>query len=196
MREHNTFIYCFSNSKIFSIIIYYNYDIYRLIKELQMIEHSGSFTENELTFIEFLDKCFLMLFFTDGTVKKTNEYIRYDVCVGNSDDSGFLVLQFCVRDNEDLEAGFSNFVHISYIYVPHKYRRRGIATRIILLMSYVATREFNIDLYVTCLMNNLWKESLICAGGVTDDDGDIQIFYEPFLDHFHDKLKYSIYFTF
>ncbi len=159
-----------------------------------MIEHRGSFTKNELTFIEFLDECFLKLFFADGTVEKTDEYIRYDIYVGNPDNKGLLALQFCVRDHEDLAAGFSNFVHISYIYIPYKYRRQGIATRIIFIMSYVATREIDIDLYVTCLTDDLWKESLICAGGVPDDDDDIQIFYEPFLNHFQDKLKYPIYF--
>ncbi|MCH5249996.1 MAG: hypothetical protein J1E98_08685 [Lachnospiraceae bacterium] len=158
-----------------------------------MIEHRGNFTKNELKFIEYLDKCFLDLFFAEGSVEKTEEYIRYDVCVGSPDNRGLLTLQFCVRDNEDLAAGFSNFVHISYIYVPHKYRKRGVATRIIYLMSYVATKEIGIDLYATCLTNDLWKERLISAGSVADDDGDIQIFYEPFLNHFQDKLKYPNY---
>lgn len=133
-------------------------------------------------------------FFADGTVEKTDEYIRYDIYVGNPDNKGLLALQFCVSDSENLEAGFSNFVHIFYMYVPNKYRRRGIATRIIFLMSYMATREIGIDLYVTCHTNALWKECLISAGGIPDDDGDIQIFYEPFLNQFQDKLKYSIYF--
>ncbi len=160
-----------------------------------MIEHKGRFTKNELAFIKLLDEYFLKLFFADGTVERTEEYIRYDIYIGSSDNKGLLALQFCVRDHEDLAAGFNNFVGISYIYVPHKYRRQGIATRIIFLMSYVATKEVDLDLYVTCPMDNLWKESLICAGGVTDDDGDIQIFYEPFLDHFQNKLKYPIYLT-
>lgn len=160
-----------------------------------MIERNGSFTKNELAFIETLDECFLKLFFAEGTVEKTEEYVRYDICVGNSDKMGLLTLQFCVRDNEDLGAGFSNFVHISYIYVPHKYRRQGVATRILFLMSYVATREVGIDLYVTCLTNNLWKERLISAGSVVDDDGDLQIFYEPFMEHFKDKLTHPNYLT-
>lgn len=160
-----------------------------------MIERRGSFTKNELAFIEFLDECFLKLFFAEGGVEKTEEYVRYDICVGSSDKKGMLTLQFCVRDNEDLAAGFSNFVHISYIYVPRKYRRQGVATRIIFLMSHVATRQIGIDLYVACITNNKWKESLISAGGMVDDDGDVQIFYEPFMEHFNYKLTYPNYLT-
>lgn len=160
-----------------------------------MIEHKGNFTQNELAFVESLDECFLRLFFAEGTVEKTGGYVRYDVCVGRSGNLGLLTLQFCVRDNEDLAADFSNFVHISHIYVPHKYRRRGVATRIIFVMSYVATKKVGIDLYVACLTNHLWKEALICAGGTIDDDGDIQIFYEPFMEYFKDKLIYPNYLT-
>lgn len=70
-----------------------------------MIEHRGRFTKNELAFIEFLDECFSKLFFVDGTVEKADEHIRYDIYVGNSDNREFFALQFCVRDNEDLETG-------------------------------------------------------------------------------------------
>ena len=85
-------------------------------------------------------------------------------------------MQFCVRDCEDLATGFSNSVHVSSILIPKNYRRQGIATKIIIIMSFVTTRETEIDLYVTGLTNDSWKESLIYAGGEVDDDGDIQIF--------------------
>lgn len=160
-----------------------------------MIEHKGNFTKNELAFIDSLDECFLKLFFADGAVEKTEDYIRYDICVGSADNQGLLTLQFCVRDNEDLEAGFSNFVHITYLYVPHKYRRRGVATRIIFLMSHVATQEVGIDTYVACHTSDPWKESLVSAGGMVDADGDVLIFYEPFMEHFKDKLTNPNYLT-
>lgn len=155
-----------------------------------MIEHRGRFKKSELAFIDILNECFTELFHAEGTVKKKGEYIRYDIHIGTSENRGLLILQFCVRDHEDLASGFSNFVHISNILIPRQYRRRGIATRIIFLMSHVATRDVGIDLYVTGITDDSWKESLISAGGVADDDGDIQIFYQPFLDHFQDKLSY------
>lgn len=157
-----------------------------------MIEHRGRFKKSELAFIDILNDCFTKLFYAEGTVKKKGEYVRYDIRIGNSEKKELLILQFCVRDHEDLSSGFSNFVHVSSILIPKNYRRQGIATRIIFLMSYVATREVEIDLYVTGLTNDSWKESLINAGGEVDDDGDIQIFYQPFLDRFQDKLSYPI----
>ena len=59
-------------------------------------------------------------------------------------------------------------------------------------MSYVATREIGIDLYVTSLTNDSWKENLVSAGGEVDDNGDVQIFYQPFLDYYQDKLSYPV----
>lgn len=157
-----------------------------------MIEHRGRFKKNGLAFIDILDECFARLFHAEGTVKKKGEYVRYDIHIGNTEKGELMILQFCVRDHEDLASGFSNFVHISSILIPKNYRRQGIATRIIFLMSYVATREVKINLYVTSLTNDSWKESLISAGGEVDDDGDIQIFYQPFLDRFQDKLSYPV----
>ena len=154
-----------------------------------MIETRGRFKKNELAFIDSLNECFVNTFHAEGTVKKKGEYVRYDIHIGNTEKKELLILKFCVRDREDLASGFSNFVHISSILIPHKYRRQGIATRIVYIMSYVATREVQIDLFVTGLTNDSWKESLISAGGVVDDDGDIQIFYQPFLDFFQDKLN-------
>ena len=123
----------------------------------------------------------------NGTVM---EYINNRITVLDTEKKELLILQFCVRDREDLASGFSNFVHISSILIPRSYRRQSIATRIVFLMSYVATREIGIDLYVTSLTNDLWKENLISAGGEVDDNGDIQIFYQPFLDYNQDKLSY------
>lgn len=153
-----------------------------------MIEHRGRFKKSELAFIDILNDCFTKSFYAEGTVKKKGEYVRYDIRIGNTEKKELLILQFCVRDREDLASGFSNFVHVSSVLIPKIYRRQGIATRIIFLMSYVATRDVKIDLYVTGLTNDSWKESLIRAGGEVDDNGDIQIFYQPFLDFYQDKL--------
>lgn len=154
-----------------------------------MIEYRGRFKKNELAFINMLNEFFTKLFYAEGTVKKSGEYVRYDIHIGNTEKKELLILQFCVRDHEDLASGFSNFVHVSSVLIPKNYRRQGIATRIIFLMSYVATKKVEIDLYVTGMTNDSWKESLISAGGVVDDDGDIQIFYQPFLEFFQDKLN-------
>lgn len=148
-----------------------------------MIEYRGRFKKNELAFISILNECFEKLYLARGTVKKKGEYVRYEIHIGDTEKKELLILQFCVRDREDLASGFSNFVHVSSILIPRNYRRQGIATRIVFLMSYVATREIGIDLYVTSLTNDSWKENLISAGGEVDDNGDIQIFYQPFLDY-------------
>lgn len=155
-----------------------------------MIEYRGRFKKNELAFISILNECFEKLYLAKGTVKKKGEYVRYEIHIGDTEKKELLILQFCVRDREDLASGFSNFVHVSSILIPRNYRRQGIATRIVFLMSYVATREIGIDLYVTSLTNDLWKENLISAGGEVDDNGDIQIFYQPFLDYNQDKISY------
>lgn len=160
-----------------------------------MIKHRGYFTKNEFTFIELLDECMIKLFHADGLVMKAEKDVRYEVNIGSCDNKAPFVLQFCVRDHEDLASGFSNFVLVSNIRVPREYRRRGVATRIIFMMSYVATREVGIDLYVTCITNDYWRERLISAGSIVDADGDIQIYYEPFLEYFKDKLMYPNYLT-
>ena len=160
-----------------------------------MIEHRGCFTENEIRLIELLDKCMSELFFAEGFVAKTGEDVRYEVNIGNSYTRVPFELQFCVRDHENLTSESNNFVQISSIQVPLEYRRRGVATRIIFLMSHVATREIGVDLYVTGTSNDLWKERLLSAGSIINSDGDIQIFYEPFMEHFNSKLMVPNYLT-
>ncbi len=153
-----------------------------------MIKYRGCFTKKELMFVDTLSDCFANLFLADGTVEKIGEYVRYEIYIGHSRSRSLLILLFCVKDTEDPASGLCNFAHISNILVPGRYRRQGIATRILFIMSYIATRDANMNLYVTGIINDSWKESLISAGGVIDDDGDIQIFYQPFMDYYQDKL--------
>ena len=119
--------------------------------------------------------------------------VRYEVNIGSCNNKAPFVLQFCVRDHEDLAFGFNNFVLVSNIQVPREYHRQGVATRIIFIMSYVTTREVVIDLYVTCITNDFWKKRLISAGSIADADNDIQIYYEPFLEYFKVKLMFPRY---
>lgn len=153
-----------------------------------MIKYRGCFSKNELVFVDTLSDCFVNLFLADGTVEKIGKYVRYEIYIGHSGKRSLLILLFYMRDTEDSASGFGNYIHISNILVPSRYRRQGIATRILFIMPYITTRDVHMNLYVTGSLNDSWKESLVSAGGIIDDDGDIQIFYEPFLDYFQDKL--------
>lgn len=143
-----------------------------------MLEIKGVFSKNELAFINVLNESLSNRYSVEGTIKNRGEFVRYEVYIENPIDNDLLVLQFGVRDNENTESGGCNFVYISNIVVPNKYQGQGIATGIIILMCIVAKKKVGIEFFITGIVNDLWKESLMRMGGIEDDDGDIQIIYE------------------
>lgn len=150
-----------------------------------MIEIKGNFSDNELAFIRVLNESLTNQYQLEGTVKNRGAFVRYKGYIGNPELDDLLILQFSVRDDEDTENGGCNFVYISNIVVPYKYRRRGIATGIISLMSIVAYKKLGIAFFITGIVNDEWKESLIRNGGVEDDDGDIQIIHEEWIERWY-----------
>lgn len=145
-----------------------------------MIEVEEYFSENELQFIHILNKTFSEGGINEGTVTKDVMFVKYELYIGEKENNEQLILKFCVRDQEDIENNCINFVHISSILVPYKYRRRGLATAIITSMSTTA-RNMGLPFFITGIVNDEWKDTLLSMGGVLDENGDIEIIYENWI---------------
>lgn len=142
-----------------------------------MIEISGYFSEKEKLLIGILNQYFDELSNNViGKVINRADFVRYEINIGEQKKE--LILQFCIRDHEDVEGGCCNFVHISNILVPYDMRRSGIAKSIISLMSKAANDFLQMPFFITGIVNDDWKESLIFHGGIEDDSGDIEIKYD------------------
>ncbi len=155
-----------------------------------MIEINGYFSENEILLINILNNYFGEL--TNdvvGSVINNGSFVRYEIYLGEKNITQELILQFCVRDHEDVESGCCNFVHISNILVPYVLRRKGIAKGIITIMSQVANVLLRMPFFITGIVNDEWKESLISHGGIEDESGDIEINYNRWIKL---NVKYGI----
>lgn len=141
-----------------------------------MIKVRSNFSNNELCFVNIINEYLSSQFDVSGEVKYNGDFVRYEVVFGKPEEKGDFVLQFCVRDDEDIESGCCNFVHISNILIPYKFRRIGIATDIITLMSYVATK-LKIAFFITGIVNDAWKEKLIEFGCIEDASGDLEVVF-------------------
>lgn len=147
-----------------------------------MIEINGDFSNNENFLINMLNNYFYEL--TNdvvGNVINNGNFVRYEINIGNQNRNEEFVLQFCVRDHEDVEMGCCNFVHISNILVPYALRRKGIAKGIITIMSKVSNEILRMPFFITGIVNDEWKENLISHGGIEDESGDIEINYNRWI---------------
>ena len=147
-----------------------------------MIEIEKGFSENELQFIYALNESFVDQGIEEGTVKRRGEFVRYEIYMGKKENNDQLILEFCVRDHEDTKRGCINFVHISNILVPFRYQRRKIATMIITVMSIVAYDRVKLPFFITGIVNEGWAERLISMGGVIDENRDIEIVHEYWME--------------
>lgn len=160
-------------------------------EDKEMIEIDGFFSDVEKIFIYNLNEYFCELTNNNvfGKVINRGGFVRYEISLGEKNKTQELVLQFCVRDHENVERGCYNFVHISNILVPYVLRRNGIAKGIITIMSKIANELFNMLFFITGIVNDGWKESLISHGGIEDQSGDIVINYNRWKTL---NTKYSI----
>ena len=139
--------------------------------------NTRQFSKNELAFIIPLKEYFTTYFNGDihGSIEDSGSFVRYEFFVGDQIKNNALVLQFKVKDQENIDEGNCNYVHISNIVIPFDYRGQGIARAIVVLMSIVAHKQVGIELFITGIVNDRWKDNLLCLGGIEDDSGDIQI---------------------
>ena len=87
-----------------------------------MIEISGYFSEKEILLIGILNQYFDELSSNViGKVINRDDFVRYEINIGEQKKE--LILQFCIRDHEDVGRGCCNFVHISNILVPYDMRK-------------------------------------------------------------------------
>ena len=144
-----------------------------------MIEINERFSNNEELLICNLNNYFDELTNNNvsGNVIKRGDFVRYEINIGGQNKKEELILQFCVRDHEDVERGYHNFVHISNILVPYVLRRNGIAKGIITIMAKVANDILEMPFFITGIVNDEWKERLIAHGGIEDESGDVEINY-------------------
>ena len=144
-----------------------------------MIEVKGYFSDNEKILIYNLNNYFAELTnsYVDGKVMNNGDFVRYELKINEEKNDTHLILQFCIRDNENVEDGYCNFVHISNIVIPYSLKRQGIAKGIITIMSKVSNKVFGLPFYITGIVNEGWKESLLCHGGEEDENGDVRIDY-------------------
>lgn len=140
-----------------------------------MIEICSEFSQNEKLFIDSINSFFYLHTKNNvnGKIYDRCGFVRYEIEIGDNEDK--IILQFCVRDNEE---GGHDFVHISNIMIPKHLSRQGIAKGIITFMSKVANKVLNISFYITGIVNDKWKDSLLCYGGTEDEYGDIEIVYD------------------
>lgn len=141
------------------------------------------FTNNERAFIVPLINLFNYRFNNDihGSIIDRVSFVRFEFFIGEPINNNTLVLQFKVKDQENIHEGFCNFVHISNILIPPAYRRQGIANSILAVMALVAHTKVGIDFFITEIVNDPWKDYLLSIGGLEDAAGDIQIDYNVFL---------------
>ena len=94
-----------------------------------MIEVKGYFSDNENILIYNLNNYFAELAnpHVDGKVINNGDFVRYELNISEEENDTHLILQFCIRDNEDVEDGCCNFVHISNIVIPHSLTRQAVA---------------------------------------------------------------------
>ena len=146
----------------------------------EIINVEGRFSNNEKILINNLNTYFYLLTnrYVHGRVVRRGDFVRYELYFEHNGKEEQLVLQFCLRDNEEV----SNFVHISNIVIPLFLRRKGIANGIITIMSKVGEYNLKMPLYITQIVNEEWKKSLIYHGGIEDDDGDILIEYYKWVE--------------
>lgn len=144
-----------------------------------MIEVKGYFSDNENILIYNLNNYFAELAnpYVDGKVINNGDYVRYELNISEEENDTHLILQFCIRDNEVVEDGCCNFVHISNIVIPHSLKRQGIAKGIITIMSKVSNKVLGLPFYITGIVNDGWKGSLLQHGGEEDESGDVRIDY-------------------
>ncbi|MEA4986579.1 MAG: hypothetical protein VB095_00750 [Anaerovorax sp.] len=154
-----------------------------------MIEVENYFSHNEMLFINALNQSLSSKYDLNGRVIDNGGFVRYEVSIGAKEDDAELILQFCLRDEEDADEGFCNFVHISNILVPRQYKGQLIATIIITIMSFVANKQIGIGFYITGIVNDRWKESLIQMGGIEDESGDVEIVYDIWIQYLEYKLN-------
>lgn len=155
-----------------------------------MIEINGYFSENETLLINILNKYFNELTYNVvGNVINNDDFVRYEINIEDQNRNEELILQFCVRDHEDVERGYYNFVHISNVLVPYVLRRKGIVKGIITIMSKVTNELLRMPFFITGIVNDEWKESLISHGGIEDESGDIEINYNRWIKL---NVKYGI----
>lgn len=142
-----------------------------------MIEINGYFSDKENLLIGILNNYFNELSSNViGKVINMGVFVRYEINIGEQNKE--LILQFCIRDHEDVERGCCNFVHISNILIPYNMRRNGIAKSIITIMSKATNKVLKMPFFITGIVNDDWKESLISRGGIEDGSGDIEINYD------------------
>ena len=153
-----------------------------------MIKVNGCFSQNEMEFITTLNGFFILKYDANGTVIDNHGFVRYEIKLDK--EERILVLQFCVRDQEDTDEGYINFVHIINISVPYRYRYQHIASDIIYLMSWVANKKLGIAFYITGIVNDSWKRNLIYKGAIEDDNGDdVRIAFDRWKQNYPDGLR-------
>lgn len=142
----------------------------------------NEFSNNELAFIIPLIGLFNYRFNDDihGSVVDSVSFVRFEFFIGEPINNNTLVLQFKVKDQENVCEGFCNYVHISNILIPPSYRRQGIANSILAVMTLVAHTKVGIDFFITGIVNDSWKDYLLSIGGLEDGVGDVQIDYNVF----------------
>jgi len=144
-----------------------------------MIEVNGYFSKSEQLMIYNLNSYFFELSNNTvyGQVINKGDFVRYEINIDEQKSDKQLILQFCIRDNENIEAGYCNFVHVSNILIPYTLRKKGIAKGIITIMSKVSNKILELPFYITGIVNDEWKESLLCHGGEEDENADVRIDY-------------------
>lgn len=152
----------------------------RVERKNEMIKIDGYFSDSEQLLILELNNYFNALTNNDvhGKVINRDDFVRYEIMIRELTEKEQLILQFCVRENEDIEDGYCNFVHISNIFIPFVLRKNGIAKGIITIMSKVVNRSLGMPFYITKIVNDGWKENLLYCGGIEDESGDIEIDYD------------------
>lgn len=137
------------------------------------------FTKKEKKIIEVVNKC-LQVCIKGVNYRLEATYhaglVHIEAYFEDGESRTPFVLQFEVRDKEDVFEDGCNFIHTPSIYIPPRYQNQRIGT-ILLISLAKAAYEMNLAFFVTHIINEQFFAHLIRIGGVADEVDDIELFY-------------------
>lgn len=151
--------------------------IYPLFKEKseKIFNMSGSciyFSNFELYSVVYLISLFKN-FSDDIKVYNRMDAVRFEILIEdkNTGDKEELIVQYAYTENKDYK-----YVQLTNIVIPSFAKFNKLSLMIISLL-YLCTHDFGYDMWITQIVNERWKNTLINHGGILDTGTgeDIQI---------------------
>lgn len=116
------------------------------------------------------------------TVNYNYNSIQFKKSIGNDN----FILKLYIEDNNSY-----TYISLTNILIPSSMKRKGVSLKIINTLLTTICNKYDIDLYITDIVNDGWKNSLVKHGGIVDQDGDILLKPSNWIyDEKYQKIKF------